>query len=79
MTGAPDENDAAISTTSTAIKSDSKVGHFRLAFATLDEEPMKEVSQAGRWAGGLWPMGGWATRGGREGGGEEGKRRRDGT
>jgi hypothetical protein len=78
MAGAPDDNDAAISTSSTAFKSDFKVGHFRLAFATLDEEPMKEVSQAGRWAGGRRRApGSWVVER-REAGERRGGRRRRG-
>lgn len=43
MAGAPKEDDAVSSSASSVLKSDASVGHFRLAFATLDEKPMKEV------------------------------------
>ena len=43
MEGAPKDEDAIATSSSSVLKSDASVGHFRLAFATLDEKPMKEV------------------------------------
>ncbi|KAL7409247.1 pyridoxal phosphate-dependent transferase [Mrakia frigida] len=46
MAGAPKEEDMASTSSSSGLQSDASVGHFRLAFATLDEKPMKETIAA---------------------------------